>query len=63
MVERGDADIAQGLDADMDATLKPGPRLALVEGLTMSLSISPTAGKSMVRSTQADLRPLAIRPV
>ncbi len=36
MVERGDADIAQGLDADIVATLKPGPRLALVEGLTMN---------------------------
>ena len=36
MVERGDADIAQGLDADMIATLKPGRRLALVEGPTMN---------------------------
>ena len=36
MVERGDADVAQGLDADLVAGIKPGPRLALVEGLTMN---------------------------
>ncbi len=36
MVERGDADVAQDFDADIVAKIKPGPKIKLVEGLTMN---------------------------
>src|SRR5262245_31722246 len=36
MVERGDADVAQDLDADIVAKVKPGPKLQIVEGLSMN---------------------------
>jgi peptide/nickel transport system substrate-binding protein len=36
MVDRGDADIAQDFDADIVAKAKPGPRLKIVEGLSMN---------------------------
>jgi peptide/nickel transport system substrate-binding protein len=36
MVERGDADVAQDLDADIVAKIKPGPKLKIVEGLSMN---------------------------
>jgi peptide/nickel transport system substrate-binding protein len=56
MVERGDADIAQGLDADMVAALKPGPRLALVEGLTMNFIYLALTNKSDLSKPLSDKR-------
>jgi peptide/nickel transport system substrate-binding protein len=56
MVERGDADIAQGLDADMVAALKPGPRLALVEGLTMNFIYLALTNKADLSKPLSDKR-------
>jgi len=36
MVARGDADVAQDFDADIVAKVTPGPRLKIVEGLSMN---------------------------
>ncbi|MBI4011313.1 MAG: ABC transporter substrate-binding protein [Candidatus Rokubacteria bacterium] len=36
MVERGDADVAQGVDADLVARIKPGPKIRIAEGLSMN---------------------------
>jgi len=36
MVERGDADAAHDLDADLVAKITPGPKIKLVEGLSMN---------------------------
>ena len=56
MVERGDADIAQGLDADIVAGLKPGPRLALVEGLTMNFIYLALTNKADLSKPLSDRR-------
>jgi peptide/nickel transport system substrate-binding protein len=37
MVERGDADIAQDLDADLVAKIKEGPRIRIVSALSLNL--------------------------
>jgi peptide/nickel transport system substrate-binding protein len=52
MVERGDADIAQDFDADIVAKAKPGPRLKIVEGLSMNqvymaLNSNPQVSKEL----------------
>jgi len=52
MVERGDADVAQDLDADIVAKIKPGPKLKIVEGLSMNqvymaLNTSPEVSKEL----------------
>lgn len=36
MVERGDVDVAQDLDPDIVAKIKPGPKIKIVEGLSMA---------------------------
>ncbi|MGH7319284.1 MAG: ABC transporter substrate-binding protein [Candidatus Rokuibacteriota bacterium] len=36
MVERGDADIGHDFDADIVAKVKPGPKIKIVEGLSMN---------------------------
>src|SRR5262249_37448071 len=36
MVERGDADVAHDFDADIVAKITPGPKLKIVEGLSMN---------------------------
>jgi peptide/nickel transport system substrate-binding protein len=36
MVERGDADVAHDIDPDIVATITPGPRIKVVEGLSMN---------------------------
>jgi peptide/nickel transport system substrate-binding protein len=36
MVERGDADVAMDFDVDLVAKITPGPRIKIVEGLTMN---------------------------
>jgi peptide/nickel transport system substrate-binding protein len=52
MVERGDADVAQDLDADIIAKAKPGPKLKIVEGLSMNqvymaLNTNPEVSKEL----------------
>ena len=37
MVERGDADVARDIDADTAATIKNGPKIRLVSGLSLNL--------------------------
>jgi peptide/nickel transport system substrate-binding protein len=37
MVERGDADIARDIDADTAATIKDGPKIKVVSGLSLNL--------------------------
>ena len=39
MVERGDADLARDIDADTAATIKDGPKIKLVSGLSLNLSV------------------------
>jgi peptide/nickel transport system substrate-binding protein len=52
MVERGDADVAQDLDADIVAKVKPGPKLKIIDGLTMNqvymaLNTNPEVSKEL----------------
>jgi peptide/nickel transport system substrate-binding protein len=52
MVERGDADVAQDFDADIVAKIQPGPKIKLVEGLSMTqvylgLNNSPEVSKEL----------------
>jgi len=56
MVERGDADIAHGFDADLVATLKTGPKLALVEGLTMNFIYLALTNKPELSKPLSDKR-------
>jgi peptide/nickel transport system substrate-binding protein len=56
IVERGDADIAQGFDADLVATLKTGPKLALVEGLTMNFIYLALTNKPELSKPLSDKR-------
>jgi len=56
MVERGDADIAHGFDADLVATLKTGPKLALVEGLTMNFIYLALTSKPELSKPLSDKR-------
>jgi peptide/nickel transport system substrate-binding protein len=56
LVERGDVDIAQGFDADLVAALKPGPRLALVEGLTMNFIYLALTNKAELSKPLSDRR-------
>jgi peptide/nickel transport system substrate-binding protein len=52
MVERGDADIAQDFDADIAAKVTPGPKIKIVEGLSMNqvymaLNTNPQVSKEL----------------
>jgi peptide/nickel transport system substrate-binding protein len=52
MVERGDADVAMDFDPDIVAKITPGPRIKIVEGLTMNqvymaLNTSPEVSKEL----------------
>jgi peptide/nickel transport system substrate-binding protein len=52
MVERGDADVAMDFDPDIVAAIKPGPRIRIVEGLSMNqiylaLNNSKEVGKEL----------------
>jgi peptide/nickel transport system substrate-binding protein len=52
MVERGDADVAHDFDPDIVAKVKPGPRIKLVEGLSMNqvymaLNTNPEVSKEL----------------
>jgi peptide/nickel transport system substrate-binding protein len=52
MIERGDADIAHDFDPDIVARIKPGPRIRLIEGLSMNqvymaLNTNPEVSKEL----------------
>ncbi len=52
MAERGDADIAQDFDADIVAKITPGPKLKVIEGLSMNqvymaLNTNPQVSKEL----------------
>ena len=52
MVERGDADLARDIDADTAATIKDGPKIKLVSGLSLNLiyiglNNNPEVGKEL----------------
>jgi peptide/nickel transport system substrate-binding protein len=56
MVERGDADIAQDFDPDIVAKITPGPKLQIVEGLSMNQIYMAVTTRADVSKELADKR-------
>jgi peptide/nickel transport system substrate-binding protein len=56
MVERGDADVARDIDADTAATIKDGPRIKLVSGLSLNLVYLGLNNSAEVGKELADKR-------
>jgi peptide/nickel transport system substrate-binding protein len=56
MVERGDADIAHDFDVDIVAKVTPGPRIQIVEGLSMNQVYIALNNKAEVSKELADAR-------
>jgi peptide/nickel transport system substrate-binding protein len=56
MVERGDADVARDIDADTAATIKDGPKIKLVSGLSLNLVYLGLNNSAEVGKELADKR-------